>query len=498
MRPPNVLFVVLDACRLDAARDHADALGALADDNLWFENAVTPAGYSLPSHVSMFTGEYPHEHGVYNQEHTIDRQPLLDRLGERGYRRYAVSANGFASAMYGFDRGFDEFYNTQGQMVYPEGLDIHAYAARGRDEGGNVDVGRLGRLDLLRAVVGHDHPLKSLANVAAGGVTELVRAYPALERVPHPRFNRVAEFAYRPERNTRTIERVLESHAADREAPFFLFTNYMDPHHPYAPPEPFQRERCGRTFSRGELRELAELSHPLKYLQRRERGEDLEEATLRRLRCLYEGEVASADGHLDRLLTTLEELGLREDTLVVVTADHGENLGERDRMGERRVGHILSASDSLLRVPLVLAHPDLAGRTVEEYVSVKDLFGLLGDPGPLLASSGRDLGALATDGPVAAEVPAYVNDVLWERYPELREQLARSVSVAYDEGWKVVATSAGEHRAWAGETERDPADAPREVDELALDNLASLPTESVAGRELSDDAVSHLEALGYI
>jgi arylsulfatase A-like enzyme len=503
MRPPNVLLVVWDACRLDAAREHAPTLARLAEDNLRFENAITPAGYSLPSHVSLLTGEYPHDHGIYHQEHTIDRQPLLDELGERGYRRDAVSANGFASAMYSFDRGFDRFYNTQGQMVYPEGLDVHAYAARARDEGGEVRVGSLGRLSLVREVLGHDHPLKSIANVCAAGTTEVVRRYPALERVPHRRFSRTAEFSYDPARNTRTIRRLLGNHARSsddgpEDHPFFLFTNYMDPHHPYAPPGEYQRGHCGRTFPLSELRELADRTHPLKFLQRHEEGETLPEDVLETVRNLYAGEVERADDHLARLLDALEAHDLREETIVVVTADHGENLGEVDTMGEARFGHILSASDHLLRVPLVVAHPELEGRTVEEYVSTKDLYGLCTDPEPLLDSGGRDLGPLAHDGPVAAELPAYLNEVLWERYPGLRKLLARSVSVAYDDGWKAVATSADEVRAFHDGEERPPGDAPDAVRETARENLERMPSESVTGHGLSEEAVSHLEALGYV
>lgn len=496
-RHPNVLVVVWDACRLDAASGYAPTLASLAEENLWFENAVAPAGYSLPSHTSMLTGEYPHEHGVYSQEHQIDRAPLLEELGARGYRRYGVSANGFASAMYGFDREFDEFYNTQAQMCFPEGLDIHAVARRSRDERGDVDLGDLGVLDLAREIARHDHPAKSACNVAAAGLTELVRFYPALRRIPHRRFSTHAEFAYSPAKNTDTIRRLL-GEAADREEPFFLFTNYMDAHHPYAPPERYQRAFCGRTFSGSELRSLADLTHPLDYLQRQRDGETLAESTRATLRNLYLGEVRTADEHLRRLLAALEATGLREETLIVVTADHGENLGERDELGERRFGHILSASDDLLRVPLVVAHPDLSGRRVQEYVSLKDLYGLCTRPGPLLDSGGADLGSLATDGPVAAQLPAYLNDALASAYPDLVELLSRHIAVVYGDGWKVVETASGTEWAFEGGRDRPFEAAPEALRSICREHLVALTELAPVGRPLGPEERRHLEALGYL
>lgn len=517
---PNVLLVVLDACRLDAARGYAPRLGALAADNLWFDNAITPAGYSLPSHVSFLTGEYPHEHGVYSPEHWIDRAPLLEGLAERGYRRYGVSANGFASGMYGFDREFDEFYSTQAQIPYPEGLDVIALSRRGpsdddRPESGGGPAGgdaegrgpSAGRpaggserpelRTLLAEVLGHDHPLKSACNVAGAGLTELVRSYPVLRRIPHRRFSRHAEFAYSPARNTRTICDILER-AADREEPFFLFANYMDAHHPYAPPRDQQRAFCGRTFSNAELRELADLTHPLDYLQRQANGETLDASTRATLRNLYLGEVRTADDHLGRLLAALEATGLREETVVVVTADHGENLGERDALGERRFGHILSASDNLLRVPLVVAHPRLEGRRVDRYVSTKDLFGFCLDPGPTLVSGGRSLGALGPDGPVAAQLPAYLDDALEAAYPELRELLARHVAVVFGDGWKVVDMSTGTRRAFRGRTAHPVEAAPESLRTVCREHRRSLEALAPAGRELGAEERRRLEALGYL
>lgn len=499
MRRPNILFIVWDACRLDTAEQNAPNLASLAEDNLWFENAITPAGYSLPAHASIMSGEYLHEHGIFSRTHQFGALPLLDRLSERAYTLYGVSANGFASPRYRFDEPFDSFYNTQGQMVFPEGLDVHRHARNDTEADGQFSSDDLDYTSLLRSVFTHDHPLRSLVNVSSAAVSELARRYPALQKLPHHRFSRFHEFSYSPSRNTRVIRSIIDREA-DGTDPFFLFTNYMDAHHPYAPPDRLQREFCDRTFSYRELSEIAEISHPWNYLRRVQNGNSLDRDTLETLRCLYAGEVRSADEHLGKILDSLKQAGMYENTLVIVTADHGENLGETDRLGETRIGHECSASDHLLRVPLVIAHPALAAATIDELVSIKDLSSLLTEGlDGLLSSNGTDYTPLKPpQGIVRSQIPPPANPTLQERYPELSDILERSLSVAYFEDWKVVVTSRDETFCWKDDEPREVDEAPEPVRDRAAADLSSLVKLSRDRRELTEAEIAHLDSLGYL
>lgn len=500
MGRPNILLVVWDACRLDAARKYAPTLDRLADDNLWFENAIAPAGQSLGSHVSMFTGEYPHQHGIYTQSDIIESPlPLVDRLGADGYARYAVSANGFAAPKYGFDRGFDEFYNTQGLTAYPQGLDVHGYARQIREANdGEFDTGDIAYSDLLGRTLRHDYPVKSLANVCAAALSELVNAYPALQRIPHRRFNKYNEFSYSPEQNTECIRRLV-AESASGGRPFFIFTNYMDTHHPYTPPEPYQREYCGRTFSYRELSRIAEESHPFNYLKRRH-GEGVSEPRIETIRNLYAGEVRTADEHLGRLLRTLERQEVRDETLIIVTADHGENLGETNWMGEKHMGHVRSASENHLRVPLVVAHPELNSRTVRDYVSTREIYRLLVDEiHPFLSYQGGDISALTPENDVVlAEVPKTTSTALAETYPELSDVLQRHLVAAYKDGWKVVVDSNGTELAWNEGNESDVDGAPSDAVREARRAIGTFNEQGESQREISDTEKRQLEALGYL
>lgn len=131
--------------------------------------------------------------------------------------------------------------------------------------------------------------------------------------------------------------------AAREEGPFFLFVHYFDPHHPYEPPEPFASAAV----------------HP------------------------YDGEIAYMDSEIGRLLDALAERELVERTLVVVTADHGESLGEH---GEETHGIFLY--QSTMAVPLVFRGPGIAaGRRVAGEVSLVDV------APTILASLGQPIGA---------------------------------------------------------------------------------------------------------
>jgi len=132
--------------------------------------------------------------------------------------------------------------------------------------------------------------------------------------------------------------------AARRGEKFFAWVHYFDPHAPYEPPPPYAAGYRGRE---------------------------------------YDGEIAYVDAAFGRLIAGLEASGLLDKTLIVLTADHGESLGEH---GEAT--HGIFVYDASLRVPLILAHPDLvpAGRTVDVPLGLVDLaptiLDLLGIPVP--------------------------------------------------------------------------------------------------------------------
>ena len=155
------------------------------------------------------------------------------------------------------------------------------------------------------------------------------------------------QFSYRE----RPAERVNAAATAwlrkDPSKPFFLFVHYFDPHWPYSAPEPFAS----------------------KYKDNEYGG--------------YDGEIAYTDDQLGKLLNVLDELGVRDRTLVVVVSDHGEGLGQHDEHT-----HSLLVYDTTLLVPMIFSGPSPIphNRLVSRQVGLIDLaptiLDLLGAPIP--------------------------------------------------------------------------------------------------------------------
>jgi arylsulfatase A-like enzyme/Flp pilus assembly protein TadD len=199
---------------------------------------------------------------------------------------------------------------------------------------------------------------------------------------------------------------------AHKQQPFFLFVHFYDPHEPYEPPEPFASKWS---------------EHP------------------------YEGEVAFADYCVGQVLEKLRQLGLYDDTLIAITGDHGEMLGEH---GELNHGFFIY--EGALRVPLVMRVPraPAASRQVDVPVSLIDIaptiVSLVGAPVPKEVQ-GVDLSPwLAGHGAAGGGRPLYAETVTPTRYYGATSLLGVIV-----DGWKYIETT----RPELYDLRSDPAEA---------------------------------------
>jgi arylsulfatase A-like enzyme len=173
--------------------------------------------------------------------------------------------------------------------------------------------------------------------------------------------------------NNQRIERFLRWYAENSDArkqPFFLFANYFEAHLPYRPPEP-ERGRMLRTGADpARVERLSHLGNPdeMAFILGRS---NLTPEDLALLGDLYDGEIAYVDRRLGEVFDWLSETHLRDYTIVVVAADHGENLGEHGMLD-----HKMSVHSTLLRVPIVVRYPRgvEAGRRIDTPVQLHDLF----------------------------------------------------------------------------------------------------------------------------
>ena len=177
---------------------------------------------------------------------------------------------------------------------------------------------------------------------------------------------------YRPEHRTRypdhpnnlAFARFLES--ADRQRPFFAFMNYVEAHTPYMPPP---QKLSGLLTPGRPMQEVIAATRLM--MQDHYLFGPLSAEQFALLNELYDAEVAFLDDLVHGLLTTLESDGRHGDTLVIITSDHGENIGDHGHFD-----HVFSIHNTLLWIPLIIRFPDgaHAGDVRTDTAQLLDLF----------------------------------------------------------------------------------------------------------------------------
>lgn len=147
---------------------------------------------------------------------------------------------------------------------------------------------------------------------------------------------------------------------------WFVFLHVIDPHMPYAPPKPFDTR-----FAKRGVDELQNWPPDLDTMRRTPPSEEIKTACVD----LYDGEIAFVDAQVERLIASLRETGVLDDTLVVLHSDHGEEFWEH---GSCDHGH--SQYDELLRVPFALVWPKkIAAQRIGTRVRTLDLLPTLAE-----------------------------------------------------------------------------------------------------------------------
>lgn len=287
------------------------------------------------------------------------------------------------------------------------------------------------------------NPLVAVDNGLARGFHEFVETFrPSVRR-------RYARAGLHP--NSAALEEFLER--SDRSRPFFAFVNFIEAHIPYAPPEPFLSESVGPGTAPDAVAAAMRTQMPDHYLS--EGGLGPERFAL--LNRLYNGEIRYLDFLVGQLVDLLDRDGRLGKTVLVITSDHGENLGENGHFA-----HVFGLQNTLLRVPLIVVLPggSRAGEVRDEPGEILDLFqallALCGVPFEG-RSDGRDLLGVA-DGDRERDLfseyyfPRQVLSVF------SREEIAahgrrlspylHRIRAVQDENWKFIWSSAGWHELY--------------------------------------------------
>jgi len=350
---PNIVLVLIDTLRADHlscyghARRTSPSIDRIAERGTLFECAVSSAAWTPPAHASLFTGTYPSRHGVELSRLVLNPalDPLPEVLHRHGYRTYGVSSNHWLSRETRFDRGFDQFVHSW-QLVQMAGTNHPLRRQQSKNElasdalAGDAAPAGLGYAFASR--------LNALYEDATKRLRQRLHAYDdGAWRVNHLVKRWVGEWSR-------------------AERPFFAFLHYMEPHIRYNAPGRFHRMHVPSGIGEQRVRRVNQ--DPWRFLSGRA---PMDEEDFAILSGLYDGEVSYVDERVGQVFEMLRSAGLLERTLVIVTSDHGENLGDHGLMS-----HSYCLYDSLLRVPLILCHPGEfpAGERVGQQVQTLDLF----------------------------------------------------------------------------------------------------------------------------
>ncbi len=343
MNRPNILFVVLDATRADACSCYGKeqlttpTLDSLADNGILFEQAISPAPWTLPALASVFTGLYPSQLGIYGGLALDQVHPTLAQvLAQNGYATYGITSNSWLSSEFGLQRGLTSVHKQWQIWQDEHEVSKHVLMEKAQQTRWIDTVVR----ELVRGNI-----LKNILNAA---------------------FHHL--FAYRRDMGASRLLHPLTRWIESQDTPWFALVHYLEAHLEYKPPQKW----ADRFTSNRELAKAWRGADQWRAAWRYIAGiELLSEADLSTWQELYKAEVAYADYHLGQLLDWLRNTGRLDNTLVIVVADHGENLGDHNLLN-----HQYCVYDTLLRVPLVMSCPALlpAGERVSRQVQTLDLF----------------------------------------------------------------------------------------------------------------------------
>ena len=353
---PNVVLVVMDTARAreTVRSDRPDgalpALDRLAAEGTEYTQAFASAPWTLPSHASLFTGTYSSKHGAHaGHKHLDDGLPTLaESFRANGYETVAVSNNTWISEEFGFARGFDTVYKTWQYLQTDTDLGEIARTKRG------VEMVRA-----LAARLVESNPAVNVANAIYGQF-----------------------FRKRNDDGARRTNEWLRQWLADRtrDDPFFLFVNYLEPHLEYRPPKSIAEEFLPSGVTYDEAMNVPQ--DAWKYIA----GEvALTDRELETLHALYRAEITYLDRRIGELREHLEAASEFDNTVFVVTSDHGENIGDHGFMD-----HQYCLYDTLLHVPLVVHGEGFETGHVDDLVQLTDIAPTLLDAAGIAAPEMRE------------------------------------------------------------------------------------------------------------
>ena len=329
----NVLLVTIDSLRYDrilsSGRQSESVFTRVKDDSVSFSRSFATGPGTTPSFPAIVTGTLPLSYGGLGPL-TDERPRISIELQNGGLATGGFQCNPFLSNHFNYDIGYDTFNDYQNPLmgiatkIFPRGIEINNPKLRRID-------------DLLY-------------------ITDAIKkSYQLIKGKPRPYVS--AEVI--------TDDTIRWLGKTDRS--FFCWAHYMDVHHPCFPPEEYR--------DRYDITDVAQADVSEWYSALLRNPETLSKEEMDNLETLYSAAIEYTSDQVGRIITHLKDTGRYDDTLIVLTSDHGELFGEHGQYGKPERMY-----DELLHVPLIVANgPDHLESAPDELVSLLDVPPLIHD-----------------------------------------------------------------------------------------------------------------------
>lgn len=371
---PNILFIMTDQHRWDCVGANGNQqirtpnFDRLAVEGANFTHAFVNAPVCVPSRASFFTGRYPHSHRNRVNYTPLDRSEILmqARLRDAGYRTASV--------------GKLHLYPPTVAEAKRTGFDfVELHDA-------------VGPLDRFSDYVAWRKENDPQANISYRAYAKDIQ--PGRNPFRQAIDDKYTETTWVGERTRHYIRELGES-----KEPFFIFSSFWKPHSPFEVPVPFDSLYDDIRIPLPEqqsLKDIMRLPLPLRLLILRGRPiYDIDRERLQWMYRSYYGAISHIDREVGLMRETLKEAGLANNTIIVFSSDHGDQLLEHGLTGKN------CFYDASVRVPLMFhfpkkIHPGKYEQLVESIDVLPTLFELAGLPEPY-ENQGRSLAPLIAD-----------------------------------------------------------------------------------------------------
>ncbi len=321
MKKPNVILISIDTLRADHLscygyhRETTPNIDKIASDGTIFRRNYSTGVWTPPGHASMLTGLYVSEHGVYGENRLNRSIPTIaETLKAHGYQTAGFVNNSQVGELVGFEKGHDTFVEVW-KGVKPKSLLKKVFTRTGK---------------VIREKFGYEDLGANRTNKLYG-------------------------------------EWMKENY--NHETPFYVFLHYAEPHNPLNPPRPYKNKYIDRSSDNLDIGKIKKVAfNPLICFVE---DLNLNQDEIEYLKSLYDGEIGYIDSKIAEVIRMLKENNCYDDTMIIITADHGEHFGEHDLWS-----HTASLYNEVLHIPLIIKFPKGIDhiREVEDCTQLVDIF----------------------------------------------------------------------------------------------------------------------------